>query len=279
MRLVPSSFRQRINIKYFMLAFLGILLLGAAISSGAPERFLFGLAIVALYASFDLVWTRVRDRVWYVPISSLISGLVLANVGPPVPAWPMLILLPFLAVAGKQLLHLGKARHILNPAGFSLLLISFFAPVVTWWTAAMDVWTLLAVSVVGLFILWRQQRFHVAVTFLFVYALCLTGIALTRGAAVQTLPFILRSALVNGPLIFFATVMLIEPITSSFPTRHKRIAYGALVGIFSACGLLLASNLPMPGFDMLIGGLLLGNLAASLLFLPSALRPTPHLNT
>jgi len=262
-----------------MLAYLGVLLLVAAIRSGATERFLFGLIIVALYALFDLIWTRLRDRVWYVPISSLISGLVLANVGPPVPAWPLLILLPFLAVAGKQLLHLGKARHVLNPAGLSLLLISFFAPVVTWWTAAADVWTLLAVSAVGLFILWRQQRFHVAVTFLFVYALCLSGFALTRGAAIQTLPFILRSALLNGPLIFFATVMLIEPITSSFPTRNTRLAYGALVGIFSVGSLWLASSLPMLGFDLSIGGLLLGNLAASLLFLPSASRSTPRLNT
>ena len=272
-RRMPASFRQRINIKYFMVAYLGLLLLLASILAGDPGRFLSGAALVALYALFDVAWTRLRDRVWYLPVSSWISGLVLANVGPPAPSLWLLILLPLVAVAGKQLLHLGRSRHIFNPAGFALLVLTLFTPVISWWTASINVWTLTIIGLVGLFILWRQQRFHVAISFIAVYALGEIILGLFQGAGIANIPAVMQSVLLSGSFLFFVTVMLIEPITSGFPTREKRIVYGALVGVFSLASLLLAPWLPITDFDPFIAGLLLGNLAASLLYLPKAARP------
>ncbi len=262
-----SSFRQRINIKYFMVAYLVVLLLGASVFEGAPGRFLSGLTIVALYAFFDLAWTRVRDRVWYLPVSSWISALVLANVGPPAPPWWILMLLPLVAVAGKQLLHLGKSRHVFNPAGFALLVLTFFSPVISWWTVSMNVWMLILAGAAGLFILWRQERFHVAIAFLFVYTVGETAFLLMQGTNLGTVPFALQSVLWNGPLIFFMTVMLIEPVTSNFPTRGNRIVYGIFVGVFSLVILFIAPRISVNDLDPLVAGLLFGNLAASLLFL------------
>lgn len=261
--------RQRINIKYFMVGYLGVLLLGASIVSGFPERFLYGLVIVGLYASFDLLWTRLRDKVWYVPVSSWISGLVLANVAIPVLSLPVLVLLPFVAVFSKQALHFGKTRHLFNPAAFSLFVLTGITPVVAWWSASANVWMTLSAAVVGVFILWRQRRFHVFISFSLAYALGLSIFAFVQGLNVQALRFVLESSFLNGAVIFFATVMLIEPITSGFSTYKQRAIYGALVGVFSTLGTFLATAVPIAGLDPLIIGLLLGDLAASLLYLPA----------
>ncbi|MFZ2804063.1 MAG: hypothetical protein WA001_02465 [Patescibacteria group bacterium] len=270
---MASSLRQRINIKYFMVGYLSLLLLVASVLSGDLTRFLYGLVTVALYAAFDLGWTKLRDHVWYLPVSSWISGLVLANVGPPNPSLWLLVLLPLIAVVGKQLVHLGKSRHIFNPAGLSLLLVTLFVPVVSWWSASVNVWTLVFVLVGGLIILWRQQRWHVVAAFLLVYALGVMAIAALHGADVQALPEVVWSSFANGALVFFATVMLIEPMTSNFPTRANRITFGALVGLFAVASLVGVSYIPIRDLDPLIFGLLLGNLIACLLFLPTAKKP------
>lgn len=264
--------RQRINIKYFMVGYLGLLLLGASIISGHPERILYGLVIVALYAGFDLLWTRLRDKAWYVPVSSWISGLVLANVAIPVLSLPVLLLLPFVAVFSKQALHFGKARHIFNPAAFSLMILTCITPVIAWWSASANGWMTLFAAIAGAFILWRQQRSHIFISFSLAYALGLSVFAFAQGLDVQALRFVLRSAFLNGAVIFFATVMLIEPITSGFPAVKQRAIYGALVGVFATLGLFIPMFVPVLGLDPLIIGLLLGDLTAGLFFLPAAPR-------
>jgi len=145
-----------------------------------------------------------------------------------------------------------------------------FAPVISWWTASANVWMLVAVGTVGLFILWRQQRFHVALAFLCVFLLGETVLRVAQGTHLEMIPSVVRSVIFNGSLLFFMTVMLIEPITSNFPTWKNRIAYGALVGFFSILSLLIVGHVPLNDLDPLIVGLLLGNLVASLLFLAKA---------
>ena len=270
-----SKLKQAVNIKYFMVAYLGFLLITASLALQRPMFLLKGAVIVALYSLFDLLWTRLRDRVWYLPVSSWISGLVLSIVAMPAPPVFLMIVLPFLAVASKQLLHFGKNRHIFNPATFAVTAVTLFAPAAAWWAVTWSTTPLLIVAVVGLFILWRQTRWHVTFTFLGVYALLSAVVFLGGGAKIELLPGALRALLLQGNLLFFSTVMLIEPITSSFPTRNKRMVYGAMVGAFAVLATTVSQYVTLPFVDPILVGLLSGNLIASLLFLKAPPKPMP----
>ena len=92
------SLKQKFNIKYFMVAYLGGFLAYSSISLGLTDRLFKGLVIVILYALFDLIWTYARDRMWYLPTSSWISGLILSLVAIPAPSIMLIILLPLLDV-------------------------------------------------------------------------------------------------------------------------------------------------------------------------------------
>jgi Na+-translocating ferredoxin:NAD+ oxidoreductase RnfD subunit len=264
-----SSIRQKINIKYFMVGYLGLLLILGYVFAPLSIYFLAGVLIIASYSFFDLLWTHMRDRVWYLPVSSWISALALAIVVLPRPSLIQIIALPFFAVLSKQLFHFGKTRHVLNPAAFSMALLGLFSPVVSWWAVSWGIIPLIIVSVVGLFILWRQRRFHITFSFLGSFALFFMLFSAFGGGGVLMAFQRLAPFLLSGPVIFFSSVMLIEPITSSFGTRNKRIVYGLLVGAFTALVSAFSRFIPQINLDPLITGLLLGNLSAALIFLPS----------
>ena len=270
------SLKQRLPIKPFMIGCLVLLLLYSSWILYAYDRLWRGAAIVILYATFDVIWTYLRDRAWYIPSSSWISGLILALVGTPSSGALGLLAIPFVAVFSKQVIYLWRIRHIFNPAAFSLAVFAFlgalhptlnvFAP--TWWGIA---WinpaypfggaALWLMALVGVVIWWRQARFHIVLSFVVLYSATLfmiQGVAVWRNFWDST-------------LIFFMAVMLIEPITSSFPLRRQRMIFGGLVAVFAGILAYFAST--VAGFwflwlDPFIGGLLLGNLVAGALFLP-----------
>lgn len=269
--------KQKINIKYFMVAYVGFILLFSSLSLGDSARLWKGLLIVLLYSGFDLLWTRLRDKTWYLPSSSWISGLILSVVAIPNPPLLLVVLLPFLAVASKQLLHFGKNRHIFNPASFGMAAVAFFTPSVSWWGVAWGITPLIIVSAVGLFILWRQNRWHITIPFLVSYAFFLSLLFLWTGSSVSELPAILKPQLIDGTALFFATVMLIEPITTTFPGRNAGLMYGALVGLSAVLVTYLSTLFPAgANMDPLVGGLLIGNFLVSMAFLPSQKRPAPQ---
>lgn len=242
----------RINIKYSLTIYL-ILLLGLGAWHYRDPRILFtGFVIVGIYALLDLLWTRFRDGVWYIPLSSFISALILAIVGPMKPDLFFLVLAPLLAVFSKQVIYLGMHRHIFNPAAFALGIFSIAAPSVTWWGVTWGIIPNTIIIIAGLVILYRQNRWETFLAFFAVYFLL--------GFAGGEDPSAFRFIILDPTFIFFATVMLIEPMTTNFQNRANNIVFGALVGIF-------AFFLPSIGADPLIHGLLLGNVIASFFFL------------
>lgn len=251
-----------------MAVYLAVLLVyGAFVFLGAVSL-LQGAAIILLYAGFDLLWTYLRDKVWYFPLSSFISGFVLVIVSKPDLPVLMVVLLPLLAVFSKQLLHFGTMRHVFNPAAFAMGVMSFFVPVVSWWATGWDILSLAILLVPSFFILWRQDRWHVAVPFVVSYTGLLSLFLLLTGVPFANLQEILTAQLVSGTLLFFSTVMLIEPLTSTFPTRPQRVIYGLLVAVFAVTATAILRFANLHNQDPLVLGLLSGNLAAGLLFLP-----------
>lgn len=281
--MILARLKKLLNIKYFMVGYLGLLVLFSSLYFKDLKMFSSGLLIVVLYTSFDLLWTYARDRVWYLPTSSLISGFVLTIGALPKPPLIILIALPLLAVASKQLLHFGKNRHVFNPAAFALAIMSFITPSVSWWAVAGEIlptikglqqlhpgmWLFLFSSVGAIIILWRQNRFHVTVPFLLSYAFFLSIFSLSNGIAINRLPQVLFIQIVSSVILFFSTVMVIEPLTSTFPKKRQEILYGGLVGFAVVAVTYLARKFNLVTLDPLVFGLLTGNLVASLLFLPS----------
>lgn len=252
-----------------MTAYLALLLVFSALAVQQPMLIVRGILIVFFYSLFDVGWTFLKDRSWYWPVSSWISGLILSLVAWPDMPWFFIILLPLLAVFSKQHLHLGKARHILNPAGFALAVVSFFIPVVSWWGQLSGDMALAVISVTGVFILWRQSRWHEFVAFALSYIFFQIVQLFALGIDIEKSALIVSQGL-QGATVFFATVMVIEPVTSQFPSMKQRSVYGALVGFFTAIVAFLLSKFPLFYADPLIFGLVLGNIIASLLFLPHA---------
>lgn len=244
-----NSFKQKISIKYFMLFYLGLLLLYSSWNV-RKLNILIGLLILAIYAISDVLWTRRHNKIWYFPLSSLISGCILSLVALPFNNLALAALLPVLAVLGKQLLHFGKLRHVFNPASFAMAVVSLSTPIISWWGVAWGKPVFWIVLLAGVFILWRQNAWHKALSFLAAYAIVLAIIS----------PKLFDLQIFDGRLLFFATVMLIEPITSTFSTKKREVFYGVSVGIFAAVFLYFK-------IDSLIIGLLSGNLLSSLLFL------------
>jgi hypothetical protein len=254
-----DKLKQKIPIKYFMLFYLGILFLYSSWNVRAFNIFI-GLLILAIYSAGDILWTYLRDKTWYFSLSSLISGCILGLVGLPFNNLAIAIILPLLAVLGKQLLHFGKMRHVFNPASFAMLVVSLFIPIISWWGVAWGNQVFWIVLIAGIFILWRQSAWHKTLSFLVSYIITLAIIYLVSSHGVFDISNMFNISIFDGRLIFFSTVMLIEPITSTFPTLLQRMFYASLVGIIAA--ILLSFYI-----DSLIVGLLLSNLIASLLFL------------
>lgn len=243
-----------------MTAYLALLLIFSALMINQPLFIFKGISIVALYSFFDLILTYIKDKTWYWPISSWISGLVLALTFWPDLHWIFIILLPLLAVLSKHFLCFGKTRHIFNPAAFALVITSFFIPSISWWASSWGNIPLILISLVAIFILWRQSRWDEFFAFIVSY---IFFIIIFFGLTV------LQTTIFQGFIIFFASIMLIEPITSQFPLRNQRVIYGILVAFFAVLTMFLLLRRLLPfNTDPLLFGLLLGNITASLFFLP-----------
>lgn len=156
----------------------------------------------------------------------------------------------FLAAASKYLLVINR-RHLLNPAAagaFAAALLFNYFP--SWWVGTAAFVPLVVAG--GLLILRKMERFTMVGVFLAVYTAVL-AINFMPGSA--GLFSALNISLSSTALLFFAVVMLTEPLTSPYNLK-KAVAYAFLVGVlYSYTGLRLAPE----------EALLLGNIFAFML--------------
>lgn len=245
-------------IKLRMAGYLGVLLALSAFAVHDPFLLMRGLGIAVAYIAADLVWTYVRDRKLYFPTSSLISGFIIALVLAPQAPWWLWILTPVAAVFSKQVFHFGLPRHIFNPAATALVAASLAYPsAVSWWGVSWSTfWLPLLLVISGTFIISSVKRWPAVSTFFVVHAL-LSLWALSFAGSLRTLFW-------DGTTIFFLTVMLPEPMTSNFPGRFSKIAYGIIAALVTW---ILGTIWTPWRLDPLLAGLLAANLISSLIFL------------
>jgi ferredoxin-NADP reductase/Na+-translocating ferredoxin:NAD+ oxidoreductase RnfD subunit len=129
-----------------------------------------------------------------------------------------------LAQASKYFLAY-KGKHIFNPAAFGVVATAFaINQAASWWVGV--VWMLPVVLIGGLLVVRKIQRFDLVLSFLAVAIGSIIALSPSRSDSW----FLLRKILVDSPILFFAFIMLTEPMTTP-PKKLGRILYGGFAGL------------------------------------------------
>lgn len=149
--------------------------------------------------------------------SALITALILSLVVGPFNLFRGFGFLTFLALVamGSKYFLAPKKRHIFNPAAVAIVITAVAGgPGASWWVGNLPLVPFVILG--GILVLAKIKRFALALTFFAFYFL------LGGNNAVITFLY--------SPMIFFTTIMLIEPLTSPVETR-KQLSYAVLVAI------------------------------------------------
>lgn len=171
-------------------------------------------------------------------ISALILGLIIA---PPKSLHDVIFLgfAAVLMVTSKFVLAISK-KHIFNPVALSVAVTALtISGTANWWVGNVS---LLPIVVIGGFLIVRKiKRWDLVLSFL-ISALIVIG------------PARWGRSIIDTPLIFFAVIMLTEPLTTP-PTRILRIVYGAIVGILIAPQIHFGGIYTTPEIALIIGNI------------------------
>lgn len=143
-----------------------------------------------------------------------------------------LVVASVLAMAIKYFPTINK-RHLINPAAGAVAAYSLLFPnyIASWWigTPAM----IIPVLVGGFLVVRKAQRQEMALTFLGVFMSIVVSITFVRFGTIMHILDILKVSIIQSGVIFFSTIMLTEPITST-STRKLRTYYAVIVSLLYA---------------------------------------------
>ncbi len=217
------------------------------------------LIMLAVYSVLDLAIARWREGKFILPNAGWISGLILALVLTPSAPWLAILLATVCASVSKHLIRY-KRKHMFNPAAFGLVITSILfqdVGMVSWWGAAWGMLPLVIIVASGAVTVFRVKRWKTALVFLLTYFTGTILVLLARGGNVTDI----RTIVFDGTVWFFATVMLIEPVTTAYQPAWLRTVFGGIVAlltlVFSVGGIALSV------IDPFLAALLLGNAAAT----------------
>ncbi len=227
--------------KFQMVLALFLILITAFLLKLPVEAVMQFIFIAILTLVLDVAFFSFRRIANVTPWSGLVTGMIIVLVTTPYVTVVEPIVIVLLALISKHFLRFGF-RHIFNPAAFGLLFGHLlFGMEVSWWAV-----TILTPSIFIPFYISgiRIRRYPMIVSFLMVYAM-------------------INYAMILDPtVLFFAFVMLPEPITSP-QKKSYQILFGIFVGVVSflishplIVQFPLVTSLP----DPLIAALLVGNL-------------------
>lgn len=153
------------------------------------------------------------------------------------------------SIASKYILAIKK-KHILNPAAFSVALLAFtINQSASWWigTAYMAPFVLIG----GLLVTKKIRRFDLVLSFFTIASAAIISSSVLRGS---TFIAAIEKMLLETPILFFAFIMLTEPITAP-PTRIFRIWYGAITGFLFAPWAHVGLIYSTPELSLLLGNI------------------------
>lgn len=224
---------DRISIYYLIIIFLLFLYVLGTFTFGIQKVLFQGLPAVLTTVVAGTILDYWEFKRWTKPLTPLISGLIIGlvaqfGVNP--------FTLVFIGISSMVIKFLVKweGHHIFNPAASGLFVgMVFLQSYPSWWVGGENIWIFLIWIPVFLY---KMKRWAPMVAFLIPLAI-FSGLG----------------NLISSSLLFFASVMLIEPKTSPATTKLGLI-YGFSV---SAIYLLVGRFFE---FDPFISSLLVGNL-------------------
>lgn len=180
-------------------------------------------------------------------ITALILFLILKPASSPAD-YAILVLGSVLAVSSKYILTY-RNRHIINPVIFALVVLGLLGSgEVFWWVGSKII--LPVVIIVGYLIVRKIRRFDMVLLFI---AVALATTAVSRGFGDQTLNNV-TGAILSGPLIFFAVIMLTEPQTSPH-TKKLRLLFAVIVGVLFGLQFKFLIITSSPELALLVGNM------------------------
>ena len=237
---------------YYLLVLLALaegLSLSGLLPYGALALPLTTAALVAVCWAANKLFART----WGVPANSesvYITALILALIITPSASagdvW-FLLWAGIWAMASKYILAINK-QHIFNPVAFAVALTALTVnQTASWWVGSAP---MLPFVLTGALLIVRKTRRWDSVL-AFAGAALFATVALTL-AGRNDLFRALEALAVFSPLVFFAGVIVTEPLTAP-PTRRLQIVYGLLVGVFFTPQVHFGSLYFTPELSILIG--------------------------
>ncbi|MEI6304577.1 MAG: FAD-binding oxidoreductase [Candidatus Taylorbacteria bacterium] len=190
--------------------------------------------------------------------SVFVTALILALIISPPHAGEYISILPFLiwtgiwSMAAKFIIAINK-KHVFNPVAFAVALTAItLNQSATWWVGTL--YMLPFVLIGGLLIVKKIRRFDMVIVFL---VSALVSIFATSSAQLGLADILttLHRIFIDSPMIFFAFIMLTEPLTSPL-TRTKRMVFALVIGLLFTPTLHVLSIYSTPELALLTGNLL-----------------------
>lgn len=164
----------------------------------------------------------------------------------------ILFAVAIIAMVSKYLI-VYKAKHIFNPVAFSAVVIGLFGSGnVTWWVGNKILFPF--VLVLSLLIIRRIRRFSMFFSFVAIVTILMTSIQYIKGYG--SISEILFQNIFSWPTIFFAGIMLTEPITTP-STQKIKIIYGIVVGLLFSIPFHFGLFASSPQMALVMGNILL----------------------
>jgi Na+-transporting NADH:ubiquinone oxidoreductase subunit NqrB len=154
------------------------------------------------------------------------------------------------AMASKYILAIRR-KHIFNPAALAVALSAVtLNRAASWWVGTLAMMPFVLVG--GLLVARKIARFDLVLSFLAAACAVTLGASLAKGTGI--LPAAAQF-FADTPILFFAFVMLTEPLTSP-PARTPRMVYGAMVGFLFTPSLHFGGVYSTPELALLAGNVL-----------------------
>jgi ferredoxin-NADP reductase len=179
---------------------------------------------VCVFSNAIFAWAfKAPSNIESVYTTALILALIIS---PANPVGNLLFLswVSIIAMASKYILAVGK-KHLFNPVAISVAIVSLVAgQSASWWVA--NLYIMPVVLIGGLLVARKMKRLDLVLSFLGVLLLTGSIFSLING---RNLFLNVQESLVYSPALFFAFIMLTEPMTIP-PNKLLRICYGLVAG-------------------------------------------------
>lgn len=186
------------------------------------------LISVLTAATLDCAICYFKFKSFEFPHSAFISGLFIGGLLTQNLEWYIYVIAGIIAILSKHLIRFQQ-QHIFNPANFGVLVVFliFNAPN-SWWISS----PLYLVVLFGIFIVWKQRRFDLAVSFVAAYYILHAFVPqpMMTGHMMMMMGNFYQSFISQSTVFFFAMFMLIEPKTHP-KARTQRVVYGIFTAV------------------------------------------------